>query len=310
MQEKVLEILSQEVTNFQKLSDKLKEVVVDFDARSLKSILKYLREEKITIEFDKKIIYVPSLELKEAFAHSNLNHALWLEDSLNTNKYGIAEHVNIDDLSVFNKSDTLPGSKVKYTELEKNQKKYAYVLDCELTQDLKVIASFNGRNFVGLNNAVLYKFRNIKPIEGVNKDDIVEFTISSTKDEIVKDLTKLGNIKDKGIEGVIIKKIYDLNKFNNNLTNQLEKEINKESIKLKSEKSSLDVDFFTIDAATTKDVDDAIGIKKLNDGYELYVAIADVSSLIKKDSVEDKNALEMSTTYYLKNEKEGKYTCN
>ena len=57
MQEKVLEILSQEVTNFQKLSDKLKEVVVDFDARSLKSILKYLREEKITIEFDKKIIY-------------------------------------------------------------------------------------------------------------------------------------------------------------------------------------------------------------------------------------------------------------
>ena len=41
MQEKVLEILSQEVTNFQKLSDKLKEVVVDFDARSLKSILKY-----------------------------------------------------------------------------------------------------------------------------------------------------------------------------------------------------------------------------------------------------------------------------
>ena len=123
MQEKVLEILSQEVTNFQKLSDKLKEVVVDFDARSLKSILKYLREEKITIEFDKKIIYVPSLELKEAFAHSNLNHALWLEDSLNTNKYGIAEHINIDGLSVFNKSDTLPGSKVKYTELEKNQKK-------------------------------------------------------------------------------------------------------------------------------------------------------------------------------------------
>ncbi len=303
MQEKVLEILSQEVTNFQKLSDKLKEVVVDFDARSLKSILKYLREEKITIEFDKKIIYVPSLELKEAFAHSNLNHALWLEDNLNTNKYGIAEHINVDGLSIFNKSDTLPGSKVKYTELEKNQKKYAYVLDCELTQDLKVIASFNGRNFISLNNAVLYKFKNIKPIEGVNKDDIVEFTISSIKDETVKDLTKLGNIKDKGIEGVIVKKIYDLNKFNNNLTNQLEKEINKESIKLKSEKPSLDVDFFTIDAATTKDVDDAIGIKKLNDGYELYVAIADVSALIKKDSVEDKNALEMSTTYYLKNEK-------
>lgn len=28
-----------------------------------------------------------------------------------------------------------------------------------------------------------------------------------------------------------------------------------------------------------------------------------MSALIKKDSVEDKNALEMSTTYYLKNEK-------
>ena len=55
---------------------------------------------------------------------------------------------------------------------------------------------------------------------------------------------------------------------------------------------------FTIDSAETKDIDDAINLKRTSDGFELGVHIADVSHYVKAGSELDNEAFNRATSVY------------
>ncbi|WP_035618790.1 ribonuclease R [Lacticigenium naphthae] len=80
--------------------------------------------------------------------------------------------------------------------------------------------------------------------------------------------------------------------------NRVPDEITKED--LKGRVDLRDEVIVTIDGADAKDLDDAIGVKKLSNGnYYLGVHIADVSHYVKENKAIDKEAYERGTSVYL-----------
>lgn len=120
-------------------------------------------------------------------------------------------------------------------------------------------------------------------------------------------LNIIGHKNDVGVD--ILSFVYEYG-FRPKFPEEVEKEI--ENIPLELDNQMIDqglkdgrVDLrdeiiFTIDGDDTKDIDDAISIKKLDDNtYELGVHIADVSYYVKEGSALDEEAYYRATSVYL-----------
>lgn len=125
---------------------------------------------------------------------------------------------------------------------------------------------------------------------------------SIDNDIIVKEITKIGHYNDKFNDeiAIAISKDFDID-FSEEAMK--EAEAIPQTVQEKEKKDRVDLTeeiIFTIDSVQTKDMDDAISIKKLPNGnFELGVHIADVAHYVKPGTHLFKEAMKRATSVYL-----------
>lgn len=116
----------------------------------------------------------------------------------------------------------------------------------------------------------------------------------------------IGHVNDVGVD--ILSFVYQYG-FRPNFPEEVEKELESIPLELNAEminnglkEGRIDLRnevIFTIDGDDTKDIDDAVSIEKLSDGYKLGVHIADVSYYVKEGTALNDEAYYRSTSVYL-----------
>ena len=88
-------------------------------------------------------------------------------------------------------------------------------------------------------------------------------------------------------------------KFPNEVLQELDKIDEDFSAELENRKDLRHLDIITIDGSDAKDLDDAVYVEKTEDGYKLFVSIADVSYYVKENTELDTEALKRGNSIYL-----------
>lgn len=112
----------------------------------------------------------------------------------------------------------------------------------------------------------------------------------------------IGHVNDPGVDILSIIYKYDINV---DFPDDVKREVAELPMEVserehKGRRDLREEEIFTIDGDDTKDIDDAISIKRLPNGnYELGVHIADVSYYVREGSPLDNEAMERGTSVYL-----------
>jgi ribonuclease R len=128
-------------------------------------------------------------------------------------------------------------------------------------------------------------------------DMVVVEVISITEHEIHGRITEiLGHHLDPNIELI---KLIAYHRWPIHFSDEVIQELNTLESDIQDDIDFKDALIITIDGIDAKDLDDAIHLKKLKEGYELGVHIADVSSYVKPNTFIDQAAYERATSVYM-----------
>ena len=305
MKEKIIKIL--------KKSDKALSIYELKDLLGISSIqdIKELNETLTTLEND-FVVY-----------HTNKNKYMLLEDShllkgimrVNKKGFGFVEVDNREEdiyVSENNLNGAIHGDIVL---VEIISKKTAKDVEGRILRVVKrPVTRYVGEiNFRKNNGYVTLDDKKVKVEIEVKKEDSLN-AVDGHK--VVVELGKkinnhkyqgkvveiIGHKNDPGVDILSIVYKYNINvDFPDDVKEQVSMmpmEVSEEE--LKDRRDLRDTVIFTIDGDDTKDIDDAISIKKLSNGhYELGVHIADVSYYVKEGSPLDNEAMERGTSVYL-----------
>lgn len=152
-------------------------------------------------------------------------------------------------------------------------------------------------------------FPNTKETFYLKKNEDINYKAIYEVDLIDYQKNYIGNIKKIGLEDDLKFRV-DLILKNADIACDFKKDVKTEikdfiydiSKENYPDYNDLTSDYFvTIDGFDAKDFDDAVYLKKIDDGYILKVAISDVSNYVKKDSFLDNEAFKRGSSIYFLN---------
>ncbi|PRY82632.1 ribonuclease R [Alkalibacterium olivapovliticus] len=154
------------------------------------------------------------------------------------------------------------------------------------------------------NVLVQIEAKGIRPVEGsIVQVELTEYSDTTAGTDLKGIVTNtIGHKDEPGIEILTIVHKYDIpTEFSEDVLKEAEAVPDKISEEdTKGRKDLRNEPIITIDGADAKDLDDAIQVKKLDNGhYYLGVHIADVSHYVTEDSAMDLEANERGTSVYL-----------
>ena len=143
-----------------------------------------------------------------------------------------------------------------------------------------------------------------KLIRGAKTGDLVAVKVDFWGDEERKPegeiVSVLGSPKDTEalISSLLLNEGIE-EKFPNEVLQELDKIDEDFSEELKNRKDLRHLDIITIDGSDAKDLDDAVYVEKTEEGYKLFVSIADVSYYVRENTELDTEALKRGNSIYL-----------
>lgn len=282
------------------------EIEAKLGTKNLEELLKVLKELEVeTLVYhtnkDKYMLFRDSHLLK-GILHSNKKGFGFVDvDNSDVDIYIPKENINgalhgdLVVVELVNKKglDRVEGRIVKVLKHESN----TYVGEINFKNDVGYVTLDEDK--VNL-EVVVTKGNSINAVDGHKVVVEIVKRISNKKAE-GKVIKIIGHKNDPGVDILSIVYKYDIN---TSFPEEVEEEVKSLPMEvreedLKGRRDLRDEVIFTIDGDDTKDIDDAISIKKEGDTYTLGVHIADVSYYVKEGSPLDKEAMDRGTSVYL-----------
>lgn len=289
----------------------------DFDKKKVISSIKYLVSNNFILELSNN---------KYVLAYKNgpllLDQTFFGTISINSKGNGFFKKEKDADASIFihksNLNNCLNGDFIKVCLMDK--KPFIPNLECGVVLEVlernrdffvgtfykKVDKEKIEYSIIPVDKTILYKIvlDNYLDHELVNGSKVL-FEIANIQDEVIYCSKKkiLGHVDDVGSD--ILEIVYD-NQINPEFDLEVENEVKQIDFnfnlkEINQRKDLRNLNFITIDPKTSKDMDDAIYVEQIDNGYKLFVAIADVSHYVKINSNLWNAMLERGTSIYLVN---------
>ena len=301
----------------------MRESILKILEESERSLTVFEIEERLeTNNLEELLKVLNELEMETLVYHTNKDKYMLFKDShllkgvLHSNKKGFG-FVDVDDsdVDIYIPKENINGALhgdlvvvelVNKKGLDRVEGRIVKVLKHESNTYVGEINFKNNVGYVTLDEdkvnleVVVAKENSLNAVDGHKVVIGIVKRISNKKAE-GKVVKIIGHKNDPGVDILSIVYKFGINtSFPEEVTEEV-KSIPMEVTEadLKGRRDLRDKIIFTIDGDDTKDIDDAISIKKDGDIYTLGVHIADVSYYVKEGSPLDKEAMDRGTSVYL-----------